>query len=58
MISDSRLVHIPAGARHVWTFRIRVDPGLPPGTKIVNHAHVTAIDKRFTTNTVKVTVRE
>jgi uncharacterized repeat protein (TIGR01451 family) len=44
-------------AEYVFKFRVRVNQGLPAGTEIKNHAHLTVLDKTQTSPVVVVTVR-
>lgn len=51
---------IPAGEQKVFEFRVRVNPGTPPGTELVNHAHLDVVgdgEAAVTSNTVRVRVR-
>lgn len=39
--SDRRPYTIPSGGSAILRYRVSVDPGVPPGTKLPNHAHAT-----------------
>lgn len=55
--TESRISEIRSGRQLAFMYRVSVDPGVPSGTKLVNHAHLYVVSQEpKTTGPVIVTV--